>query len=237
MRNNFKLPTAVLFDFDGVVVDSFDSHYGAWKTAFRELFKAEIPEFPHDKLAGKSPHLIAEYFCTTIGKPEKSLEFYKLKGKHLHSSQTPPKLLPGVKEIQEYLATENIPHGIASNATRLFVKNSIAQLNLGFTTYFGLEDYQNPKPHPEAYLTLATALKIANEDYTNTWVFEDSIPGIQAAIKAGMIPIGILTLHSEEKMLKAGSDLCFPTLLEAYEYLLKKNTFNNKQSNTSKKNA
>ena len=32
-------PKAILFDFDGVVVDSFDAHYGAWKLAFFELFK------------------------------------------------------------------------------------------------------------------------------------------------------------------------------------------------------
>jgi beta-phosphoglucomutase len=221
MKNNFKRPSAVLFDFDGVVVDSFQSHYGAWKTAFLQLFKTEIPAFPHDKLAGKSPHLIAEYFCNTVGQPEKSLEFFQLKAACLHISTNPPNLLPGVVEIQELLAQENIPHGIASNATRLFVKNSIAQLNLGFTTYFGLEDYTHAKPHPEAYLTLATALNIPQEDYVNTWVFEDSIPGTQAAIDAGMKPIGILTLNTEEEMLTAGSHLCFPTLLEAYEFLSK----------------
>lgn len=219
MKNNTKLPSAVLFDFDGVVVDSFESHYGAWKTAYQELFHAEIPDFPHDKLAGKSPHLIAEYFANEAGQIDKAKEYFLRKGTCLHNSNNPPKLLPGVVEIQEFLANKNIPHGIASNATRLFVKNSIAQLNLGFTTFFGLEDYIHAKPHPEAYLKLATALKISKKDYENTWVFEDSIPGTQAAIDAGMIPIGILTLNTEADMIKAGSKLCFPTLLEAFQYL------------------
>lgn len=219
MKTNFIFPSGVLFDFDGVVVDSFDSHYSAWKHAFRELFNEEISEFPHDKLAGKSPHLIAEYFCNTVGQAEKATSYFELKGKYLHSSTTPPNLLPGVIEIQSLLAANKIPHGIASNATRAFVKNSISQLNLGFTTYFGLEDYTYPKPHPEAYLTLAKALNIPKEGYQNTWVFEDSIPGTQAALDAGMIPIGILTLHSEAEMKEAGSQFCFPTLLEAFEFL------------------
>ena len=33
-----KFPKAILFDFDGVIVDSFDAHYEAWKSAFFKLF-------------------------------------------------------------------------------------------------------------------------------------------------------------------------------------------------------
>ena len=219
MKNNIVFPKAALFDFDGVVVDSFQSHYGAWKSAFKELFNTEIANFPHEELSGKSPLLIAEYFCNIIGEKERTLDFYKLKGEHLHNSTTPPLLLPGVKEIQEFFTHKNIPHGIASNATKLFVKNSVSQLELGFTTLFGFEDYEHPKPNPEAYIKLATYLQVEKKDYENTWVFEDSIPGTQAAIDAGMIPIGILTMNTEEEMLKAGSQLCFPTLLEAFHFL------------------
>lgn len=219
MKSKIILPKAALFDFDGVVVDSFESHYGAWKSAFKELFQEEIAEFPHEKLAGKSPFLIAEYFCNAIGEKERALDLHKLKGEHLHCNSNPPILLPGVKEIQQFLAKKHIPHGIASNATKQFVKNSVSQLHLGFTTLFGFEDYNHPKPNPEAYLKLATALNIAPKDYRDTWVFEDSLPGTQAAIDAKMTPIGILTMNSEEEMKKAGSHLCFPTLLEAYVFL------------------
>jgi beta-phosphoglucomutase len=221
MKNKFKFPSGFLFDFDGVVVDSFESHFNSWNKAHIELFSSEIKEFPHGKLSGKSPHIIAQYFCDEVGMPEKGLELFKLKGEYLHSSTTPPKLLPGVVEITEYISKRKIPHGIASNATRLFVKNSVKQLNLGFTTMFGLEDYQYPKPHPEAYITLAKELNISKEDYLNTWVFEDSITGTKSVLAAGMFPIGILTMNSKEQMLEAGSKLVFPTLLEAYEYLKK----------------
>lgn len=224
MNKEFEFPTAVLFDFDGVVVDSFQSHYGAWKKAFHQIFDIEIAPFPHKELSGKAPSLIAEYFCKKIGQPEKSKDFLNLKNKLLSSSPTPPDLLPGVREIQEFLTQKNIPHGIASNASKSFLKVSLAQLKLGFKTYFGFEDFENPKPHPEAYIMLAKHLNIPEKKFFNTWVFEDSITGTTAAKEAGMIPIGILTMNTEEQMKAAGSQLFFPTLLEAYNYLKEINT-------------
>ena len=214
-------PKAILFDFDGVVVDSFDAHYGAWKLAFFELFKTHIAAFPHKSHAGKSPMLIAKYFCEQINETERTKDLFTLKATHLHQGLLTPKLLPGVHEITQYLYLNNTPYGIASNATKLFIKNSIGQLNLNFKTFMGVEDYKFPKPNPEAYISLAKKLNIPAKDYNNTWVFEDSITGTKAAEAAGMIPIGILTQYSKEELENSGSKLVFPTLLEAYKYLKK----------------
>ena len=212
-------PKAILFDFDGVVVDSFDAHYGAWKSAFFELFETQISTFPHQTHAGKSPMLIAKYFCEQINKPDLTKDLFTLKGKHLHQGLLTPNLLPGVHEITQHLLLNNIPYGIASNATKLFIKNSIGQLNLNFKNYMGVEDYEFPKPHPEAYISLAKKLNISTKDYSSTWVFEDSITGTKAAKAAGMIPIGILTQYTKEELENSGSKLVFPTLLEAYHYM------------------
>ena len=83
----------------------------------------------------------------------------------------------------------------------------------------GVEDYEFPKPHPEAYISLAKKLNISTKDYSSTWVFEDSITGTKAAKAAGMIPIGILTQYTKEELENSGSKLVFPTLLEAYHYM------------------
>lgn len=214
-------PSAALFDFDGVVVDSFNAHYNAWKVAFFELFKTEIAPFPHQTHAGKSPILIATYFCEQINKSDKAQDLYELKGEILHKGLIIPNLLPGVNEIQNLLENTNTPYGIASNATKKFISNSIEQLSIQFDTFKGVEDYQYPKPHPEAYLSLAKELNIPESEFCNTWVFEDSLTGTTAAKSAGMIPIGILTQYTEKELLNAGSKLVFPTLLEAKLYLEK----------------
>jgi beta-phosphoglucomutase len=213
-----QLPKGFLFDFDGVVVNSFESHGSAWSSAFKELFNKEIVPFPKSH-AGKSPMIIAEYYCSVIGEEKRTEELFFLKDKHLDIYFKVPKLLPGVRQFTTLLTKENIPYGIASNATKQFLKNSVHHLNLNFTTVFGVEDYEKPKPAPEAYITLAKALDLNEDDFKDIWVFEDSLTGTKAAKLAGMIPIGILTQYSKEELKKAGSVLVFPTLLEAYEYL------------------
>ncbi|MFT5214097.1 MAG: beta-phosphoglucomutase, partial [Patiriisocius sp.] len=146
---------------------------------------------------------------------------YALKDKYLDIHFTVPKLLPGVREFTALLTKEKISYGIASNATKQFLKNSVHHLNLNFPVVFGVEDYEKPKPAPEAYITLANALGFQQNDFKDVWVFEDSLTGTKAAKSAGMVPIGIMTQFSEEDLKKAGSVLVFPTLLEAYEYLVK----------------
>ncbi|MGJ8743659.1 HAD family hydrolase [Polaribacter sp.] len=215
------LPKGFLFDFDGVVVDSFDSHYSAWTSAFRELFNEKIAPFPKS-YAGKSPMIIAEYFCGVIGKEAQTKELFFLKDEHIKTRFKVPKLLPGVREFTSLLSKENIPYGIASNATKQFLKNSIYHLNLNFPTVFGVEDYIKPKPAPEAYILLAETLGFIEDDFKDIWIFEDSLTGTKAAKSAGMIPIGITTQYSEEELKKAGSFLLFPTLLEAYQHLTAK---------------
>jgi len=212
------LPKGFLFDFDGVVVNSFKSHYSAWSSGFKEMFNEDIAPYPKS-LVGVAPIKIAEYFCGLVNQTERAEELFLVKDKHLDIYFTAPEVLPGVPEITSFLADKNISYGIASNATRLFIKNCIEQLNLNFETYFGVEDYEKPKPAPEAYITLAKSLGFTTPDFKDIWVFEDSLTGTTAAKLAGMQPIGILTQYSEEELKKAGSVLTFPTLLEAYQYL------------------
>ena len=165
--------------------------------------------------------VIANYFCSVIGKEAQTEALFFLKDKHLDSYFKTPNLLPGVHECTSFLSKKKIPYGIASNATKQFLKNSVQKLNLNFTTVFGVEDYKKPKPAPEAYITLAKALSFKENDFKNIWVFEDSLTGTTAAKSAGMIPIGILTQYSEKELKNAGSKMVFPTLLEAFKYLNK----------------
>lgn len=214
-----SLPKGILFDFDGVVVDSFESHYSAWTSAFKELFNEEIAPYPKSHV-GVSPLLIAAYFCEKVGQENRAKELFLLKDKHLELYFKVPNLLPGVTEFTNFLTESKIPYGIASNATKLFLRQSIHHLDLNFPVVFGVEDYKKPKPAPEAYITLANALGFQQEDFKDLWVFEDSLTGTTAAKLAGMNPIGILSKYTPEEMKASGSTVVFPTLLDAFKVLI-----------------
>lgn len=218
MQNNIPIPSAVLFDFDGVVVNSFNVHFSAWSKAYYEIFNSTIPDFPIE-YAGKAPILIAEYFAGFAGDKNKGKELCDLKGEFLHTSNVAPDLLPGIHEITSFLKEKGIPFGIASNATKQFIANSIKQLEIDFNIFTGIEDYKNPKPHPEAYLELAKKLGVNHDKLKTTWVFEDSKTGIKAAKEAGMIPVGISTHQPTEVLREAGSQIEFNTILDAFKAL------------------
>ncbi len=213
-------PIAALFDFDGVLVNSENTHHAAWKVAYKDLFKQEIPPFPSATHAGKSPRIIAEYFAEYAEHKEKSEELYQLKTHYLHTEIEAPELLPGVREILQYLNENNIPYGIASNATRGFVENTVKAHDLGIDVCFGYEDYTKPKPDPQPYLLLAEKLGLSRNDFDKAWIFEDSLTGTNAAKLSGITPIGLTTQYSQEELVNAGSKLVFPTLLEVYKYLI-----------------
>jgi len=210
-------PKAVLFDFDGVVVNSFKTHGAAWASAFKEIFGQEICPFPHETHAGKAPYLIAEYFAEYGGDISLTQKLNDLKQEHLLKTTTPPDLLPGAMEIEQFLTDQNIPHGIASNAYTGFVENSVKQTGIGFKVCMGVDLFEKPKPSPIPYLTLAEKLGVKKEDFDKTIIFEDSLTGIKAAAKTGMVAVGILTQYTEEQLKANGAVKVFPTLLEAYQ--------------------
>lgn len=217
-RPIFKKPKALLFDFDGVVVDSKAVHLNAWRSAFEVLFAKEIADFPESYI-GRSPMQIAHFFAKTGGKEHRAVELFTLKDQHIIENKKLPDLLPGIVALQKWAVSHQIPYGIASNATRRFLKKSISGLSLDFPVYFGFEDYQHPKPDPEAYLLLAAVLGITSADLNHCWVFEDSLVGLTAAKKAGLFPVGILTEYTEKELRTAGAQLVFPTCKEAFLFL------------------
>ena len=215
--NKLPFPKAVLFDFDGVVVNSFKTHGAAWASAFKEIFNKDICPFPHETHAGKAPALIAEYFAEFGGDIKKASILNTLKQAHLLKTTTPPDLLPGAMEIQQFLAQNNIPHGIASNAYTSFVENSVKQTGIGFKVCMGVDLFTKPKPSPIPYLTLAETLGVKKEDFNKTIIFEDSLTGIKAAAQTGMVAVGVLTQYSEKELLANGAVKVFPTLLRLFQ--------------------
>jgi len=187
-----KLPAgpfkAYLFDCDGTIADSMPLHYIAWKKALAE-WNCDFDEQLFYAWGGMP---IAEIIATLnqqrglrmpveIVAREKETFFYELLP-HLKA----------VPEVLEHIEAQHgrIPFAVVSGSTKESVTASLMSLNLldKFDTFVCAGDYQNSKPHPEAFLLAAARLAVPPKDCL---VFEDTDLGIQAATAAGMASVKI----------------------------------------------
>ncbi|MCX6117657.1 MAG: HAD family phosphatase [Proteobacteria bacterium] len=211
-QSPFK-PAGIIFDFDGVVVDSLEVHLTAWKSAYQELYHCELSDT--FGLPGRSTGAIATILSTRAGRPSTIEALATLKKRHLSEAMPLIKPFPGVLDSFSYLSSHGIPFGIASNAPRAFILKSLEAIGATVEIIFGVDDVSRPKPAPDIFLACARALKIPFQQHPTTIVFEDSLHGLAAAVAAGMYPVGIETQHNEYDLVDAGAKRTFKDIAHA----------------------
>jgi len=174
---------AYLFDCDGTIVDSMPLHYKAWKQILGEW----NCEFSEERFYAWGGMPIVEIISTlnkeyglsmpveTLASRKESLYFELL-----------PELRPVPEVVEHVLAMHGkIPFAVVSGSTRDSVVASLTALRLldRFDALVCAGDYQNSKPHPEAFLLAAEKLGVPPNACL---VFEDTDMGIEAATAAGM---------------------------------------------------
>ncbi|MEK6265820.1 MAG: beta-phosphoglucomutase [Clostridium sp.] len=201
--NNIK---AIIFDLDGVLVDTAKYHYLAWKKLADEL-NIDFSIEDNERLKGvsrmKSLDIILEIGCITLDSVTKLDLAQKKNSWYVEyiSKLTPDDILPGVIPFIKSIKNSNIKIALGSAS-----KNSMLILNkLNLTNYFDAiidgTKVSKAKPDPEVFLKGAQALKVLP---CQCIVFEDAEAGVEAAINAGMHCIGI----GSENILKK-ADLIF----------------------------
>ena len=206
-------PVAVIFDFDGVVVDSLSVHLQAWRDAFQELYGAALDDTTG--LPGRSTGVIANILAQRVGKPTTADLLADLKRTRLKEQTNQIVPLPGALEAFVWLRENKIPFGIASNAPRSFILYTLNNYGVILDKVFGSEDVTRPKPEPDIFLKCAKSLDIKFTEHDQIIVFEDSTHGIKAAVTAGMYPIGITSQNSEEVLLSAGAKVACSHIQDA----------------------
>jgi beta-phosphoglucomutase len=180
----------LIFDLDGVIVDSMPMHEQAW----REHLQG-IAENADEIIAQMHGRRNDEIFRDLIGlKDEAEIFAHGARKEETYRRMMGPRLkeflVPGVAE---FLArTSHLPVGLASNAEPANVDFMLQQS--GLEKYFSVvvdgSQVDKPKPDPEIYLKAAREMGL---EPRNAIVFEDSPTGVTAARKAGMRVVGILT--------------------------------------------
>lgn len=184
---------ACIFDLDGVIVDTAKYHFLAWKKLTDQL-DIHFTEDDNERLKGVSRmaslDIILEIGHRKLDEKLK-MEYATLKNKwyvDYISKMTPAEILPGCVEFIMELRENNIRIAIGSaskNTPMILERVGIKDL---FDAVSDGNIISKAKPDPEVFLKAADMVGVKPG---NCVVFEDAVAGVQAALNAGMICIGI----------------------------------------------
>jgi beta-phosphoglucomutase len=185
----------VIFDLDGVLVDTAKYHYLAWKRLASEL-GFDFIEKDNEHLKGvsrmRSLEILLEVGHISLDARAKSSAAKKKNTWYIEYLYTlnQSALFPGSREYLELLHKQNkkIALGSASkNAPLILERLAIHDL---FDAIIDGNKVSKAKPDPEVFLKAADALHLLPSECA---VFEDSCAGIEAAKEGGMVAIGVGT--------------------------------------------
>ena len=190
-----KPKIGVLFDWDGVIIDSSRQHEESWERLARDEGR-KLPEGHFKAGFGKKNEWIIPNLLRWSADPAEVTRL-SLRKEALYRDIVVERglsALPGVRVFLELLRDEGVPNCIGSSTHR---KNITTILHvLGFEGLFGgmvtAEDVTHGKPHPDVFLKAAAKTGCAPE---HCIVFEDAFAGIEAAHAGGMKVVGVATTH------------------------------------------
>ena len=182
--------SAVFFDMDGTLVDSETLTEPTIRAMCNELGVAEV-DLDYTQFFG-GPWLdvertLIQYYPQIEGTTDITARLQELYHDFLRDEQPP--LIPGCREMLIAIS-RLLPVAIVTSSGRESAAETVRRMKIGddIAFYLGFEDYENGKPAPDGYLKAANLLRV---DPKKCLVFEDSIPGIQAAKNAGMAVIAV----------------------------------------------
>jgi len=191
---------AVLFDMDGVIVDTEPLHHKAYKMMFEDV-GIDVSDTMYRSFTGQSTRGICEFLCEQF---DLSLEPIILeKGKRAHFTKLffedlDLQLLEGVEDLIKDYYTNGLSLVVASSASMFTINNVMKRFNLDpyFKDKLSGADLKASKPHPEIFINAAKAAGVSTSE---CFVIEDSTNGIIAAKEADIFCIAYKSVHSKDQ--------------------------------------
>ncbi len=193
-------PRAIVFDMDGVLVDSEPLH----ELAFREIFaEMGFPDGRHGvdfpDYYGKSDRALWVDFIARHRPPQPLEELLAWKQRHfLELLRARQPIFPSIPGLVERLA-DRYPLALASGSNHAVIDEVLLMHGLRrfFSAVVSVQDVARPKPHPDVFLRAAECLALPPGDCV---VIEDSAAGTQAGKDAGMQVIAITNSLSPDQL-------------------------------------
>ncbi len=191
---------AVIFDMDGVIVNSEPLH----KKAYSEMFKRvgiEVTNELYESFTGQSTLSICKTLCKTFNLENNPQELVNLKRqyfKYIFENDDDLSLIDGVHDIIKDYHKNGLTLVLASSASMITINNVFTRFGLDkyFVAKHSGADLKASKPHPEIFIKAAESSGYTRNECI---VIEDSTNGIKAANSAKIYCIGYKSEHSKNQ--------------------------------------
>jgi HAD superfamily hydrolase (TIGR01509 family) len=190
----------VIFDMDGVIVDTEPVHHFAYYQHFNEL-NIEVSDALYRSFTGNSTRNIFQKLKAHYNLTDE-VEHLILRKRELFNEAFDLKedlyLIDGVEALIKDLHSNGMQLIVASSASKVTIDRVFTRFNLHqyFTHIVSGEDFPKSKPHPAIFQHASSLSKAPKE---NCIVIEDSANGIQAAVAAGIFCVGYDSFHSKDQ--------------------------------------
>ncbi|HUY13919.1 MAG TPA: HAD family phosphatase [Terriglobia bacterium] len=214
MQNQLELPAAVIFDMDGVLVNSNPFHLAKWVDFLNHhQIGYQEEELPELILGKRNDTAFRHFFGPDITKEESKNLSEELEAAFRKAFKPHAKPLPGLDALIRECHAAGIPMAVASSAMRKNIDFVVDAL--GYRSYFRSiisgDEVTHAKPDPEIYLKAAGHLGV---DPADAVAFEDSYVGIGAVKNAGIKCVAIASTFPIERLVPL-ADLAVPS----FEYI------------------
>ncbi|MFZ0773636.1 MAG: HAD family phosphatase [Candidatus Sulfotelmatobacter sp.] len=198
----------VVFDMDGVIIDSHPAHRLAWKSFLQSVGRETCDEELDFILDGCKRAEILKHFLGELA-PEQIAEYGNRKDELLQQHIDAVQPMPGVVEFLGHLSEAGIARAVATSASRRRAYGTLEELGLAhcFHTIVTGDDVTAGKPDPAIYQLAAERMQECPE---RLLAVEDAVSGVKSARAAGMRCLGVAPSRRASLLQAAGADPVIP---------------------------
>jgi len=191
---------AVIFDMDGVLIESEPLHYQAYHKMFKDV-NIEVPDSLYESFTGKATLNICSELRDIYNLNESPETLVNIKRKHfdyIFENDPDFDLMEGVLDLIKDYHKNGLTMVLGSSATMVSIERIFNKFNLNqyFKAKLSGADLKESKPHPEIFIKAAEATGFNKDE---CMVIEDATSGIKAAKAAGIFCVGFDSFHSKNQ--------------------------------------
>lgn len=191
---------AVIFDLDGTLIDNNSFHLKTWLIYLKNMgINISVGEYKAH-INGRTNESAINYIFGKKMSQEEIIKHTRAK-EALYRKLYSPHIKPveGLLNLLAFLKQKGIKMGIATSGIQPNIEFMFDHIPIKeyFTIVVNSAHIQKGKPDPEIYTKTAESLQERSE---NCLVFEDALPGIESAHRAGMKVIAVATTHAIDEL-------------------------------------